>query len=90
MVDSREHVSARVLSTTNEEEQGKRENPIKLITDGGNQEDQNGILEKADATGENVNGEDALDVDDIDAKLTKPAHVTKASQNMVGVNIISF
>ena len=84
-------MSARVLSTTNEEEQGKRENPIKLITDGGNQEDQNGsILEKADATGENVNGEDALDVDDIDAKLTKPAHVTKASQNMVGVNIIAF
>ncbi|XP_054778022.1 probable galacturonosyltransferase 4 isoform X2 [Prosopis cineraria] len=66
LVESREHVSARVLSTTNEEKQGKMENPIRKVTDGINQET------KADAGGENVNGEAALDDNDI-----------RASQNIV-------
>ncbi|TKY72298.1 galacturonosyltransferase 4 [Spatholobus suberectus] len=75
LVKSREHVSARVLSTTTEENQTKKENPIKLVTDGISQGNQRGgSLDKGDATGENVNGEDAIDVDDSDGKLTKSTH----------------
>ncbi|XP_027368999.1 probable galacturonosyltransferase 4 isoform X2 [Abrus precatorius] len=66
-VKSREHVSARVLSTTTEEDQNRKENPIKLVTDGS-------ILEKSVAIGENVNGEDAIDVEDSEGKLTKSMH----------------
>ncbi|XP_027369007.1 probable galacturonosyltransferase 4 isoform X3 [Abrus precatorius] len=67
LVKSREHVSARVLSTTTEEDQNRKENPIKLVTDGS-------ILEKSVAIGENVNGEDAIDVEDSEGKLTKSMH----------------
>ncbi|XP_061344336.1 probable galacturonosyltransferase 4 [Gastrolobium bilobum] len=77
LVESREHVSARVLSTTTEKDhQTKKENPIiKLVTDGIKQGNQGGsTLEKADVSGENVNGEDdAIDVDDNNEKLTKSA-----------------
>ncbi|KAJ1420977.1 Nucleotide-diphospho-sugar transferase, partial [Sesbania bispinosa] len=77
LVESREHVSARVLSTTTEEDQAKKENPIKLVTDEIKQGNQGGsTLEKADATGENVNGEDAIDVDDNDGKLANSTHAT--------------
>ena len=62
---SREHVFARMLSTTTEEDLAKKENPIKLVTDGIKQGNQ------GDASGENVNGEDAIDVDDNDGKLAK-------------------
>ncbi|KAH1208805.1 hypothetical protein AAZX31_15G117800 [Glycine max] len=65
LVESREHVSARMLSTTTEEDQTKNENPIKLVTDGIKQGNQ------GDASGENVNREDAIDVDDNDGKLAK-------------------
>lgn len=90
LVESREHVSARVLSTTNEEEQTKKENPIKLITDGVNQEVQIGILEKTDATSENVNGQDALDVNGNRGKLARSVHISKASQNMVSDEYVFF
>ncbi|KAG5096342.1 hypothetical protein JHK82_046196 [Glycine max] len=66
-----EHVSARVLSATNDEGQTKGENPIKLVTDGINQGNQNSYMVKADTTGDSVNGEDAIDVDDNDGKLAK-------------------
>ncbi|KAL1358686.1 hypothetical protein HN51_003942 [Arachis hypogaea] len=70
VVESREHVSARVLSTTTEEDQGRKESLIRLVTD--KQGNDGNILEKADGGGgENVNSEDAIDVDDSDAKLTK-------------------
>ncbi|CAJ2658130.1 probable galacturonosyltransferase 4 [Trifolium pratense] len=68
LVESREHVSARVLSTTTEEDQTEKDNTIKLVTDEikhGNQGG-DGTSEKNDA-----NGEDAIDVDDNDGKLTK-------------------
>ncbi|KAG5005758.1 hypothetical protein JHK85_024300 [Glycine max] len=65
LVKSREHVFARMLSTTTEEDLAKKENPIKLVTDGIKQGNQ------GDASGENVNGEDAIDVDDNDGKLAK-------------------
>lgn len=85
LVESREHVSARVLSATNEEgrtEGGK--NPIKLVTDGIKQGNQSNYLEKVHATGDNVNVEDAIDVDDNDGKLTKPSQVSdQASETMV-------
>lgn len=80
LVDSREHVSARVLSTTNNEGQIKGENPIKLVTDGINKENQSSNL---DATGDNVNGEDAIDVDDHHGKLIKSSHASyQASETM--------
>ncbi|KAK7387647.1 hypothetical protein VNO78_22434 [Psophocarpus tetragonolobus] len=66
-----EHVSTRVLSATNDEGQTKGENPIKLVTDGIKQGIQSSYLEKADITGDSVNGEDAIDVDDNDGKLAK-------------------
>ncbi|KAL1320416.1 hypothetical protein HN51_065137 [Arachis hypogaea] len=70
VVESREHVSARVLSTTTEEDQGRKESLIRLVTD--KQGNEGNTLEKADGGGgENVNSEDAIDVDDSDAKLTK-------------------
>ncbi|XP_015958964.1 probable galacturonosyltransferase 4 [Arachis duranensis] len=70
VVESREHVSARVLSTTTEEDQGRKESLIRLVTD--KQGNDANTLEKADGSGgENVNSEDAIDVDDSDAKLTK-------------------
>ncbi|XP_061354848.1 probable galacturonosyltransferase 4 [Gastrolobium bilobum] len=75
-VESREHVSARVLSATDEEGRTKGENPIKLVTDGIKQRNQSSNLEKADASGENVNGEDAIDVDDNDGKLAKSSYVS--------------
>ncbi|KAK7303464.1 hypothetical protein RJT34_14371 [Clitoria ternatea] len=59
-------VKSRVLSTTTEEDQTQNENHIKLVTDGINQ----GGSSVVDATGENVLGEDAIDVDDNDAKST--------------------
>lgn len=68
LVESREHVSARVLSTTTEQEdQTEKDNPIKQVTD------------------ENVNGDDAIDVDDNDAKLTKSTNAsTRETQLKVG------
>ncbi|TKY53884.1 galacturonosyltransferase 4 [Spatholobus suberectus] len=78
-----EHVSARVLSATNEEGQIKGENPIKLVTDGIKQGNQSSYLEKADITGDSVNGEDAIDVDDNDGKLAKSSHASdQASETM--------
>ena len=75
-MESREHVSARVLKTTTEEEHTEKDNTIKLVTDEIKQGNQgaDGTLEKGDAAGENVNGEDAIDVDDNDGKLTKSTH----------------
>ncbi|KAK4254535.1 hypothetical protein QN277_009907 [Acacia crassicarpa] len=66
LVESSEHVRARVLSTTNVVEQGKTENLIRKVTDRINKKI------KADATGENVKGEAALEGND-----------TNASQNIV-------
>ncbi|KAI9122687.1 hypothetical protein K1719_006527 [Acacia pycnantha] len=66
LVESSEHVRARVLSTTNVVEQGKTENLIRKVTDGINRKT------KADAIGENVRGEAALEGND-----------TNASQNIV-------
>lgn len=82
---SREHVSARLLSTTAEEDQTRNENPIKLVTDEIKQGNQGGsTLEKSDATGENVNGEDAIDVDDNDGRLSKSSHASdQASETVV-------
>lgn len=37
MQETREHKSARVLSTTNEDDQSQSANPIKLVTDVGDQ-----------------------------------------------------
>ncbi|KAK2448170.1 putative galacturonosyltransferase [Trifolium repens] len=76
LVESREHVSARVLSTTTEEDQTEKVNTIKLVTDEIKQGNQggDGTLENNDANGENVNGEDAIDVDDNDGKLAKSTH----------------
>ncbi|CAJ1962782.1 unnamed protein product [Sphenostylis stenocarpa] len=76
LVNSREHLSARVLSTTTNEDQPLKENPIKLVTDGIRQRNQvRRSLDKGDGTG-NVNGEDVIDVDDNDEKL---ARSTRAS-----------
>lgn len=85
VVESREHVSARVLSTTTEEDQGKKENPIKLVTD--KQGNEGSTMEKADGGGENVDGEDAIDVGDNDAKLTKSAH---ASDQESQIKVVIF
>ncbi|KAK2394435.1 putative galacturonosyltransferase [Trifolium repens] len=76
LVESREHVSARVLSTTTEEDRTEKDNTIKLVTDEVKQGNQggDGTLENNDANGENVNGEDAIDVDDNDGKLAKSTH----------------
>ncbi|XP_014518824.1 probable galacturonosyltransferase 4 [Vigna radiata var. radiata] len=78
LVKSREHLSARVLSTTtDEEDQNKKENSIKLVTDGIRQGNQvGGSLEKGDGTGENVNGEVAIDVDNNDGKLARSTSVS--------------
>jgi len=71
-----EHLSARVLSTTTDEDQTKKENPIKLVTGGIRQGNQvGGSLDKG-ATGENVNGEAAIDVDDNDGKLATSTSVS--------------
>ncbi|KAK7331191.1 hypothetical protein VNO77_25409 [Canavalia gladiata] len=77
-VKSREHVSARVLSTTTGEDQTEKENPIKLVTDGIKQGNQGyNALEKSDTVGENMNGEDAIDVDDDnEGKLAKSSHAS--------------
>ncbi|KAK7246049.1 hypothetical protein RIF29_40907 [Crotalaria pallida] len=72
--ESREHASARVLSTTTEEDRAQKDNPIKQVTDGikeGNQGGGSSTTEKGDSNSENVSGEDAIDVDDNDGKLTK-------------------
>ncbi|XP_045818034.1 probable galacturonosyltransferase 4 [Trifolium pratense] len=72
-----EHVLSRVLSATNEEGRIKgEENSIKLVTDGIKQINQSSYLEKADITGDSVNGEDAIDVDDNDGKLTKSSNTS--------------
>ncbi|ESW19558.1 hypothetical protein PHAVU_006G135100 [Phaseolus vulgaris] len=76
LVKSMEHLSARVLSTTTDEDQTKKENPIKLVTGGIRQGNQvGGSLDKG-ATGENVNGEAAIDVDDNDGKLATSTSVS--------------
>ncbi|KAI4298859.1 hypothetical protein L6164_032373 [Bauhinia variegata] len=81
--ESREHVSARVLSTAEEEDRTQKENPIKQVTDGVKQGNQSSPLEKAVATGENENGEDAIDVDDSDGKLVKSVQASyNASKSM--------
>ncbi|XP_004499343.1 probable galacturonosyltransferase 4 [Cicer arietinum] len=72
----REHVLTRVLSATNEEDWSKGDNPIKLLTDGVKPINQSSYLEKADITGGSVNGEDAIDVDDNDGKLTKSSNAS--------------
>lgn len=71
LAESREHVSARVLSTTTEEDQTEKDSNIKLVTDETKQGSQggDGTLEKGDTVGEHVSGEDAIDVDDHDGKL---------------------
>lgn len=69
-------MSARVLSATTKEDEAEKDATIKLAIDSimqGNQGGE-GTLEKADATGENVNGEDDIDVDDNDGKLAKSSH----------------
>ncbi|CAL5184060.1 unnamed protein product [Lathyrus oleraceus] len=78
LAESREHVSARVLSTTTEEDQTEKDSNIKLVTDETKQGIQggDGNLEKADTIGEHVSGEDAIDVDDHDGKLSKLTHDT--------------
>jgi alpha-1,4-galacturonosyltransferase len=76
LAKTREHVSARVLSATTKEDEAEKDATIKLAIDSimqGNQGGE-GTLEKADATGENVNGEDDIDVDDNDGKLAKSSH----------------
>ncbi|CAJ1941578.1 unnamed protein product [Sphenostylis stenocarpa] len=78
-----EHASARVLSATNEEGQTIGENPIKLVTDGINRGNQSSNLEKTDTTGDSVNGEDAIDVDDSEGKLAKSIEASdQASETM--------
>ncbi|KAJ1400381.1 Nucleotide-diphospho-sugar transferase [Sesbania bispinosa] len=68
---------------TNEEGRTKGENPIKLVTDGIKQGNQSSYLEKADITGDTVNGEDAIDVDDNDGRLAKSFHTSdQASETM--------
>ena len=76
LAKTREHLSARVLSATTKEDQAEKDATIKLVTDEIKQGNQGSevTLEKADATGENVNGEDAIDVDDNDGKLAKLSH----------------
>lgn len=79
-----EHASARVLSATNEGGQTKGENTIKLVTDVVNGGNQSGNLEKYDTTGDVVNGEDAIDVDDNEGKLAKSFDASdQASETMV-------
>lgn len=79
-----EHASARVLSATNEEGQTIGENPIKLVTDGIKRGNQSSNLEKYDTTGDSVNGEDAIDVDDNEGKLAKSFDASdQASETMV-------
>jgi alpha-1,4-galacturonosyltransferase len=77
-VKSGKHVLSRVLSATNEEGRIKERNSIKLATDGIKQINQSSYLEKkADITGDSVNGEDAIDVDDNDVgKLTKSSNAS--------------
>ncbi|XP_058723678.1 probable galacturonosyltransferase 4 isoform X1 [Vicia villosa] len=72
LAESREHVSARVLSTTTEEDQTEKDSNIKLVTDETKQGSQggDGSMEKGDTISEHVSGEDAIDVDDHDGKLT--------------------
>ncbi|KAK7262052.1 hypothetical protein RJT34_29612 [Clitoria ternatea] len=80
---SGEHVSARVLSATTEEGRATGENPIKLVTDGVKQVNRSGYLEKADITGDDVNGEDAIDLDDSDAKLAKSSYASDEASETV-------
>jgi alpha-1,4-galacturonosyltransferase len=75
-VKSGKHVLSRVLSATNEEGRIKGGNSIKLVTDEIKQLNQSSYLEKADITGDSVNGEDAIDVDDNDVKLTKSSNAS--------------
>lgn len=83
-VELGKHVSARVLSATNEEGRAKGENPIKLVTDGIKQGNHSRYLEKADITGDSANGEDAIDVDDNDGRLSKSSHASdQASETVV-------
>ncbi|XP_057416448.1 probable galacturonosyltransferase 4 [Lotus japonicus] len=77
------HVSARVLSATNEEGRAKGENPIKLVTDGIKQGNHSRYLEKADITGDSANGEDAIDVDDNDGRLSKSSHASDQASETV-------
>ncbi|KAE9591550.1 hypothetical protein Lal_00039112 [Lupinus albus] len=75
--ESREHAFARVLYTTTEEDQAQRDNPIKQVIDGIRHEKQGGgILEKGESASENVSGEDAIDANDNDGKLTKSDQVS--------------
>lgn len=86
-VESGEHVLTRVLSATNEEDWSKGDNPIKLLTDGVKPINQSSYLEKADITGGSVNGEDAIDVDDNDGKLTKSSNASdQVSETIVSVH----
>jgi alpha-1,4-galacturonosyltransferase len=89
-VESREHVSARVLSTTTEEDRTEKDNTIKLVTDEIKQGNQggDGTLENNDANGENVNGEDAIDVDDNDGKLAKSTHDSTQEPLIKVLNIL--
>ncbi|KAI4296090.1 hypothetical protein L6164_036079 [Bauhinia variegata] len=84
LVESREHVLARVLSTTKEEDQTQKENLIKQVTHQVKQGNHSRTLENAVATGGNENGEDAIDVDDRDdGKLAKSVQASyNASQTM--------
>lgn len=79
-----EHASARVLSATNEGGQTKGENPIKLVTEGIKRGNQSSNLDKYDTTGDSVNGEDAIDVDDNEGKLAKSFDASdQASETLV-------
>ena len=90
LVKSREHLSARVLSTT-DEDQTKKENPIKLVTGGIRQGNQvGGSLEKGDGTGENVNGEVAIDVDGNDGKLARSTSLSTQDPQIKVGDILCF
>lgn len=88
---SREHLSARVLSTTTDEDQTTKENPIKLVTDGIRQGNQvGGSFDKVDGTGENVNGEVAIDVDGNDGKLARSTSVSTQDPEIKVGDILCF
>lgn len=84
-----EHKSARVLSATTNDSQAQKENPIRQVTDGKNQEMQSGISEKSTVADENeVRREEKIPKEkDGEAKVSRRSSSDNVAQNVVNSSL---
>lgn len=84
--ESREHLSARVLYTTNEEDRSQTENPIRQFTNGFQQ----GNQINSDMDGEGESTENVLDAVDENAKSVESQQKSDETSNDMVLNCLFF